>query len=202
VKESEILVGEWKGQLGGPRMDADFDSWHRVMRNKWAKMKELRSQTRGGEQRGQRPRTADATTQAVERKRKEAEARLTATGNWKHGETPTPRWAIRDIEIEAGNQKPDGLILDTEEKMIYIIEGARCSDTDEAMETAEVTRIHKYRVMREELRRRYPGYQVRQLNFIIGIQGTIVGHRWRCKLTSLGIERRRQDKIIRAYAGA
>ncbi len=37
--------------------------------------------------------------------------------------------------------------------MIYIIEGARCSDTYEAMETAEVTKIHKYRAMREELRR-------------------------------------------------
>jgi hypothetical protein len=41
------------------------------------------------------------------------------------------------------------------------------------METAEVTKIHKYRAMREELYLRYPGYQVRQLNFIIGIQGTI-----------------------------
>ena len=36
------------------------------------------------------------------------------------------------MEIEVGNEKPDGLILDTEEKMIYIIEGARCSETDEA----------------------------------------------------------------------
>jgi len=28
------------------------------------------------------------------------------------------------MEIEVGNQKPDGLILDTEERAIYIIEGA------------------------------------------------------------------------------
>ena len=53
VVERQILVRKWKGQLGGPRMDADFDSWHRVMRNKWTKMKELRSQTRGGERQGQ-----------------------------------------------------------------------------------------------------------------------------------------------------
>ena len=39
--------------------------------------------------------------------------------------------------------------------------------------------------------------EVKQLNFIIGIQGTIVEHRWRWNLTTLGIERRRQDRIIR-----
>ena len=92
------------------------------------------------------------TTQAVERKRKEAKAGLTATGKRKRGETPTPRWGSRDMEMEVGNQKPDEMILDMEEKMIYIMEGARCSDTDEEMETAEVTKIHKYRAMKEELR--------------------------------------------------
>ncbi len=56
------------------------------------------------------------------------------------------------MEMEVGNQKPDEMILDMEEKMIYIMEGARCSDTDEEMETAEVTKIHKYRAMKEELR--------------------------------------------------
>ena len=84
---------KWKGQLGWPRLDADFESWHRVMRKKWTKMTELRSRTRGGERRGQRPRNADATMQEVERKRKEAEARQTAMGKRKHGETPTPTWA-------------------------------------------------------------------------------------------------------------
>jgi hypothetical protein len=39
-------------------------------------------------------------------------------GKRRHGETPTPSWARRDIEIEVGNQKPDGVILDTVEKMI------------------------------------------------------------------------------------
>jgi hypothetical protein len=42
------------------------------------------------------------------------------------------------------------LILDTEEEMIYIKEGARCSETHGSMETAEVTKIHKYRAMGEE----------------------------------------------------
>ena len=38
---------------------------------------------------------------------------------------------------------------------------------------------------------------MKQLNFIIGIQGTIVEHSWRCNLTTLGIGKGRQDKIIR-----
>ena len=81
--------------------------------------------------------------------------------------------------------------------MIYIIEGARCNGTAEAMATVKVTKIHRDRSLREELRRRYPGYQAKQLKFIIGIRGTIVERRWRWNLTTLGIERRRQDKIIR-----
>jgi hypothetical protein len=95
-------------------------------------MTELRSRTRGGEHRGQSSRNTDMTTREVERKRKETEARKTVTGKRKHGETLTPSWSRRDMEIEVGNQTPDGLILDREEKMIYIIGGARCSDTDEA----------------------------------------------------------------------
>ena len=38
-------------------------------------------------------------------------------------------------------------------RAIYIIEGARCSDTAEAMDTVEVTKIHKYRALRGELRK-------------------------------------------------
>ena len=67
------------------------------------------------------------------------------------------------------------------------------------MEIVEVTKIHKYRALREKLRRRYSGYQVRQLNFIIGIppsQGTIVEHSL-SNLTTMGIEKGRQDKTIR-----
>ena len=197
VAEREIMVRKWKGSIGGPSMDADFEKWHLVMQNKWRKMADRRGRARGEEHQGQRPSRPSGMTEEIERKRKEAAARQTATGKRRHGETPTPSWASRDMEIEVGNQKPDGLILDTEERAIYIIEGARCSDTAEAMEIVEVTKLHKYRALREELRRRYPGYQVKQLNFIIGIQGTIVEHRWRWNLTTLGIERRRQDRIIR-----
>ena len=61
--------------------------------------------------------------------------------------------------------------------------------------------FYKYRALREELRQRYPEYRVRQPNFVIGIQRTMDEHRWRWNLTivkgKLGIDKRRQDKIIR-----
>jgi hypothetical protein len=72
-------------------------------------MTERRARTRGKEYRGQSSRSTDAMAQEVERKRKEAEARLTATGKLKHEGTQTPSWTRRDMEIEVGNQKPDGL---------------------------------------------------------------------------------------------
>jgi hypothetical protein len=159
--------------------------------------KDVRRQEQGKRRGTPGTRNEDMWTQEAERRKKEAGARQAAMGKRRHGETPTPSWARRDMDIEVGNQKPDGVILDTGESMIYTIEGERCSDTEEAMETVEVTKIHKYRALREELRRRYSGYQVKQLNFIIGIQGTIVEHSWRCNLTTPGIEKGRQDKIIR-----
>ena len=124
VAEREIMVRKWKGRIGGPSMDADFEKWHLVMQSKWRKMADRRGQTRGEEHQGQRTSRLPGMTEEIERKRKEAAARQTATGKRKHGETPTPSWASRDMEIEVGNQKPDGLILDTEERAIYIIEGA------------------------------------------------------------------------------
>ena len=98
-----------------------------------------------------------------------------------------------------GSQKPNGLILDTEEKITYITEGARCSHIDEVMETAEVSKIYKYRAPREEpaIPPAMPGIpsEVEEFHNM-----DIVKHRWRCN-TTLGIERRRQHKILRP-AGA
>jgi hypothetical protein len=183
-------------------MDEDFEKWHLLMRQRWIRIPEGRSKARGEERQGQGTRNEEMWTKEAERRKKEAGARQRAMGKRRRGETPNPSWARRDMEIEVGNQKPDGVILDTVERMIYIIEGARCSDTEEAMESVEVTKIHKYRALREELRRRYSEYQVKQLNFIIGIQGTIVEHSWRCNLTTLCIGKGRQDKIIRRCMAA
>ena len=54
--------------------------------------------------------TWPTSLQAVERKRKEAEAGRADTGKRKHGETPTPKWDRRDMEIEVG--KPEARWID------------------------------------------------------------------------------------------
>ena len=48
VADKEIMVRKWKGQLGGPIMDEDFEKWHLVtMRQRWTRMTEGRSKARG-----------------------------------------------------------------------------------------------------------------------------------------------------------
>jgi hypothetical protein len=115
--------------VGGPRIDADFDSWHRVMRNKWAKMTELRSQTRGGNDGNK----ANAQQTRRRRQLKGKERRQKPGGRPRETETrgdPNPKMGQKGHGDRSGKPKA---------RCIYIIEGARCSDTDEAMETSEVT---------------------------------------------------------------
>ena len=38
VADKEIMVRKWKGQLGGPIMDEDFEKWQLVMRQRWTRM--------------------------------------------------------------------------------------------------------------------------------------------------------------------
>jgi hypothetical protein len=37
VADKEIMVRKWKGQLGGPTMDEDFEKWRLVMRQRWTR---------------------------------------------------------------------------------------------------------------------------------------------------------------------
>lgn len=83
----------------------------------------------------------------------------------------------RDMKIEEGNQKPDELIPDMEERIIFIIQDAQYSSTNEVTEIVEIAKILKYRVLREGLRKRYPEHQVRQLNFTTEIRETINEYR-------------------------
>jgi len=73
VAEREIMVRKWKGRIGGPSMDADFEKWHLVMQSKWRKMADRRGQTRGEEHQGQRTSRLPGMTEEIERKRKEAD---------------------------------------------------------------------------------------------------------------------------------
>ena len=69
VADKEIMVRKWKGQLGGPIMDEDFEKWHLVMRQRWTRMSEGRSKASGEERQGQCTRSEDMWTKEAERRR-------------------------------------------------------------------------------------------------------------------------------------
>ena len=74
--------------------------------------------------------------------------RQEATGKRKRGEIPTPWLTQKDIEIEVGNQKPDGLILARGDDDVYY-RSYTVQRHEEAMEIAKATKIHKYRALRK-----------------------------------------------------
>ena len=192
------LIQKWRTE---PKMETEFETWHQLMRVQWEQLKRRKwkeqpgegKEATGKESSGQ---TSKEMLQEIERRKKEAEARQRAVGKRKQRERPEPRWTDSDREVEVGNLKPDGLIMDDKQHRIYIIEGARCGDTDMARDIANNKKTNKYRALRVELRRRYAQHQVTQINFIMGIKGTIDEYQWRRNLSTMGVEGRRQDRII------
>ena len=198
VVDKEAMVRKWK--KGKPSMHTsnpqEFDSWHRVMRIIWKKQldrkRKSRTPSRGKEEEEQPD---------IKRRRLEAVARQTSgqtarrameASNQEH-----PKWAQRDVDDEVRNRKPDGLLLDSKNGTIFIIEGARTGDTSDLLRRTEKKKQHHYRPLRKALREQYPTYAVKQLNFIMGVQGSIDEIGWRRNLDMLGLPATKQDKIIK-----
>jgi hypothetical protein len=74
--------------------------------------------------------------------------RQEATGKRKPGETPTPWLAKKDIEIEVGNQKPYGLILDGGDDDVYY-RSCTVQRHQGGHGKVKATKIHKYRALRK-----------------------------------------------------
>ena len=104
-----------------------------------------------------------------------------------------PKWANADDDDEVCNRKPD---VDDHLKIIYIIEGARTSDSESSLHDVDARKHHHYRPLRQKLRTTYPKFQIHQLNFVIGIRGTINEQEWTRNLEILGIPGRSRNKII------
>ena len=80
--------------------------------------------------------------------------------------------------------------------IIYIIEGARTSDSESSLHDIDARKHHHYRPLRQKLRTTYPEFQIHQLNFVIGIRGTINEQQWARNLETLGVPGRSRTKII------
>jgi len=198
VVDKEAMVRKWK--KGKPSMHTsnpqEFDSWHRVMRIIWKKQLDRKRKSRTPS-RGK----AEEEQPDIKRRRLEAVARQTsgqtARRAMEDSNQEHPKWAQRDVDDEVRNRKPDGLLLDSKNGTIFIIEGARTGDTSDLLRRTEKKKQHHYRPLRKALREQYPTYAVKQLNFIMGVQGTIDEIGWRRNLDMLGLPATKQDKIIK-----
>jgi hypothetical protein len=67
----------------------------------------------------------------------------------------------------------DGLILDKEKPVIYIVAGARTEDKVCIIKNVSIKKTERYKRLYDALRRARMGYNVKQLNFVMGMRGTI-----------------------------
>ena len=92
--------------------------------------------------------------------------------------------------------RPDGLIFDSAERQIHILEIARTSDNEDALRNRFIGKSIKYQELVEALRDCFPMYQVTQHTFVIGKQGSIHEATWRRQLAQLGMSESRQSRLI------
>jgi len=102
----------------------------------------------------------------------------------------TIKWnsKVQSNEYTEAN-RPDMLVIDNEKKRIRIIEMS--CPWDKNVNRKEVEKMTKYETIRQELREQYEGYDVKQVNIIVGTLGTI---------TSLGEELGKISKKAKGLA--
>jgi len=97
------------------------------------------------------------------------------------GEPPA---AIRDF-------RPDGLVLDTVKKRLYVIEFSRGMQEDpEAWLLKDAVKTQAYHGLVIHLQRHYTGdgYRVEQFNFLMGVLCSIEEDRWDRQLKATGVK--------------
>ena len=91
----------------------------------------------------------------------------------------------------------DGLILDKEKRVIYIVEGARTEDEVGIIKNVSIRKTERYKRLYDALRRARMGYNVKQLNFVMGMRGTIQEDKWQKQLRMRGFKDTQIEKIIK-----
>ena len=86
--------------------------------------------------------------------------------------------------------------MDDQSIIIFISEGARTSDSAGSLHDVDARKNHHYRPLRQKLRSKYPDHQVCQLNFVMGIRGTINEQQWLRNMEMLGVRDHKTTRII------
>ena len=107
---------------------------------------------------------------------------------------------IRDIEkmlpMDTQQVRPDGLIFDSQQRRIHLLEVARTSDEEQDLRNRFIGKSVKYRNLILALKECFPMYTVLQHTFVIGIQGSVDEAIWRRQLEQIGLSEVQQSRVI------
>ena len=107
---------------------------------------------------------------------------------------------MRDIEKmlprDTQQVRPDGLIFDSQQRRIHLLEVARTSDEEQDLRNRFIGKIVKYRNLTLALKECFPMYTVLQHTFVIGIQGSVDEAIWRRQLEQIGLSEVQQSRVI------
>ena len=107
------------------------------------------------------------------------------------------KWEYDRQEEDLQKLLPDGLIVDKGKRVIYILEGARTDDNICTIKNVSIKKSERYKRLVDALRRLKVGYHIKQMNFIMGMRGTIQEDKWRRQLQTLGFKEPKIERIIK-----
>jgi hypothetical protein len=84
--------------------------------------------------------------------------------------------------------------VDKDKRAIYILEGACTDDDIGTIKIVSMKKTERYKRLIDALRRLKVGYNIKQMNFVMGMRGTIQEDKWRRQLKTLGFNRAKDRK--------
>ena len=87
--------------------------------------------------------------------------------------------------------------MDKDKRAIYILEGACTDDDIGTIKIVSIKKTERYKRLIDALRRLKVGYNIKQMNFVMGMRGTIQEDKWRRQLQTLGFKEPKIEKIIK-----
>jgi len=98
------------------------------------------------------------------------------------------------------NRRPDGIVIDTNHRTLYILEFKRSVDRNEdflSVKEDEANKQHKSII--EALRAAAPEWIFKQINFVADRRGAVVEDDFYNKLDKLNLQAGKKDKILLAH---